>query len=62
MLSFEKVLNIFAEYLRQDLLYKVVQTSHGYADGVGAKQKPVISPENFFSCNVIRENNKNQNI
>ena len=30
MLTFEKVLAIFADYLQQDPLYEVVLTSHGY--------------------------------
>ena len=30
MLTFEKVLTVFAEYLQQDSLYEVVLTSHGY--------------------------------
>lgn len=30
MLSFEKVLAVFADYLQQDPLYEVVLTSHGY--------------------------------
>lgn len=30
MLTFEKVLGVFADYLKQDQLYEVVTTSHGY--------------------------------
>lgn len=30
MLSFEKILQIFEDILRQDPLYEVVSTSHGY--------------------------------
>ena len=30
MLTFEKVLGVFADYLKQDPLYEVVTTSHGY--------------------------------
>jgi len=30
MLTFEKVLTVFADYLQQDPLYEVVFTSHGY--------------------------------
>ncbi len=30
MLTFEKVLSVFADYLQQDPLYEVVLTSHGY--------------------------------
>ena len=30
MLTFEKVLTVFADYLQQDPLYEVVLTSHGY--------------------------------
>ena len=30
MLTFERVLAVFAEYLQQDPLYEVVLTSHGY--------------------------------
>ena len=30
MLTFEKVLTVFADYLQQDLLYEVILTSHGY--------------------------------
>lgn len=30
MCTFEKVLEIFADYLKQDPLYEVVSTSHGY--------------------------------
>ena len=30
MLTFEKVLEVFADYLKQDRLYEVVITSHGY--------------------------------
>ena len=30
MLTFEKVLNVFSDYLQQDPLYEVVLTSHGY--------------------------------
>lgn len=30
MLTFEKVLEVFADYLKQDPLYEVVLTSHGY--------------------------------
>lgn len=30
MCTFEKVLEIFADYLKQDPLYEVVNTSHGY--------------------------------
>ena len=30
MLTFEKVLEVFADYLKQDRLYEVVTTSHGY--------------------------------
>jgi len=30
MLTFEKVLSVFDEYLQQDPLYEVVLTSHGY--------------------------------
>ena len=30
MLTFEKVLEAFDDYLRQDPLYEVVMTSHGY--------------------------------
>lgn len=30
MLTFERVLNIFKDYLQSDPLYEVVSTSHGY--------------------------------
>ena len=30
MLTFEKVLEVFADYLQQDPLYEVLLTSHGY--------------------------------
>ena len=30
MLTFEKVLTVFGEYLQQDPLYEVVSTRHGY--------------------------------
>ena len=30
MLTFEKVLAVFADYLQQDPLYEVILTSHGY--------------------------------
>ena len=30
MLTFEKVLTVFADYLQQDPLYEVILTSHGY--------------------------------
>lgn len=30
MLSFEKILQVFEDLLRQDPLYEVVSTSHGY--------------------------------
>lgn len=30
MLTFEKVLSVFADYLQQDPLYEVILTSHGY--------------------------------
>lgn len=30
MLSFEKILQVFEDILRQDPLYEVVSTSHGY--------------------------------
>ena len=30
MLTFEKVLTVFADYLHQDPLYEVLLTSHGY--------------------------------
>ena len=30
MLTFEKVLHVFDDYLQQDPLYEVVLTSHGY--------------------------------
>ena len=30
MLTFEKVMEVFADYLKQDPLYEVVLTSHGY--------------------------------
>ena len=30
MLTFEKVLEVFADYLKQDRLYEVVTTGHGY--------------------------------
>ena len=30
MLTFEKVLNVFSDYLQQAPLYEVVLTSHGY--------------------------------
>lgn len=30
MLTFEKVLEVFGDYLQQDPLYEVVTTSHGY--------------------------------
>lgn len=30
MLTYKKVLDIFGEYLRQDPLYEIVSTSHGY--------------------------------
>lgn len=30
MLTFEKVLAVFADYLQQDPLYEVIFTSHGY--------------------------------
>ena len=30
MLTFEKVLDVFTDYLQQDPLYEVVLTSHGY--------------------------------
>ena len=30
MLTFEKVLAVFADYLQQDPLYEVLLTSHGY--------------------------------
>lgn len=30
MLTFEKVLDVFTDYLHQDPLYEVVLTSHGY--------------------------------
>ena len=30
MLTFEKVLEVFADYLQQDPLYEVLRTSHGY--------------------------------
>ena len=30
MLTFEKVLAVFTDYLQQDPLYEVVLTSHGY--------------------------------
>ena len=30
MLTFEKVLEVFKEYLQQDPLYEVVFTRHGY--------------------------------
>ena len=29
-MTFEKILDVFHGYLQQDLLYEVVQTSHGY--------------------------------
>ncbi len=31
MLTFEKVLTVFGDYLQQDPLYEVVSTRHGYA-------------------------------
>ena len=31
MLTFEKVLTVFGDYLQQDPLYEVVFTKHGYA-------------------------------
>lgn len=31
MLSFERVLEVFQDYLQKDPLYEVVLTSHGYA-------------------------------
>ena len=30
MLTFEKVMEVFADYLQQDPLYELVLTSHGY--------------------------------
>lgn len=30
MLTFEKVLEVFADYLKHDPLYEIVLTSHGY--------------------------------
>lgn len=30
MLTYEKVLDVFGEYLRQDPLYEIISTSHGY--------------------------------
>ncbi len=30
MLTYEKVLNVFGDYLQQDPLYEIVSTSHGY--------------------------------
>jgi len=30
MLTFEKVLSVFVDYLQQDPLYEVILTSHGY--------------------------------
>lgn len=30
MLMYEKVLDVFGEYLQQDPLYEIVSTSHGY--------------------------------
>lgn len=30
MLTFEKVLEVFADYLKQDPFYEVILTSHGY--------------------------------
>lgn len=30
MLTFEKVMEVFADYLKKDPLYEVVLTSHGY--------------------------------
>ena len=30
MLTFEKVLTVFGDYLQQDSLYEVVRTRHGY--------------------------------
>ena len=30
MLTFERVLNAFSDYLQQDPLYEVILTSHGY--------------------------------
>ena len=30
MLTFEKVLTVFGDYLQQDSLYEVVRTKHGY--------------------------------
>lgn len=30
MLTFEKVLEVFKDYLQQDPLYEVISTSHGY--------------------------------
>ena len=30
MLTFEKVLTVFGEYLQQDPLYEVISTRHGY--------------------------------
>ena len=30
MLTFEKVLTVFADYFQQDPLYEVILTSHGY--------------------------------
>ena len=30
MMTFEKVLEVFGDYLKQDPLYEVITTSHGY--------------------------------
>jgi len=30
MLTYEKILNVFGDYLQQDPLYEIVLTSHGY--------------------------------
>ena len=31
MLTFERVLEVFKEYLAEDEMYEVINTSHGYA-------------------------------
>ncbi len=30
MLTYDKILNVFEDYLQQDPLYEIVSTSHGY--------------------------------